>query len=218
MISTAIRTVVQRVYDRYIRHRLTLTVGSAAGVPVLRPRLFDFTRTDPEYKQGLIEAIHEHCGGRSVTLVGLGRGVSTVHCLRAGAIHVDAYEASQTMIDIAQHTFNSCPYEPTDRVSIHHNIVGEAIKIYGDKIGDTLSVSKLPMNDILVMDCEGAERSILDSLSSSQLPPTVIVETHPERGVPTGGTRAQLERLYDTVIEYDYMASDDRGKRVLVGR
>jgi len=218
MLRAAIRSVVHRLYDRFLRERLPLTVGSAAGVPVLRPRLFDATKTDPEYKQGLIRAIHEHCGDRSVTLVGLGRGVSTIHCLRAGATHVDAFEASQTMIDIAEQTFEACPYQPTDRMTIHHNVVGEAIETYGDDIGSSIPVSALPANDVLVMDCEGAERSILEALPSEQMPETTIVETHPERGVPIAETKSRLERLYGTVTVRDYMPDDDRGKRVLVGR
>jgi hypothetical protein len=216
-MTTLVHAVVQRLYDTFVRERLPLTMGSAAGVPVLYPRLLDATKNFPDYKQGLIRAIHDHCEGRPVTLVGLGRGVSTIHCLRAGATRVDAYEASETMIGIADQTFAACPYEPTERVSVHHNVVGEAVEIYGDGIGSSVPESELPANDVLIMDCEGAERSILDGLPADLSGSVAIVETHPERGVPTDETRARLERLYRTVRERDYMLEDDRGKRVLVG-
>jgi len=218
MIPGPIRPVVQRVYDFVLRERLPLTVGAVAGVPALYPRLLDVTKNHPEYKRGLIRAIRDNCGDRSVTVVGLGRGVSTVHCLRAGATRVDAFEASASMIDVAEQTFAACPYDPTERVTVHHNVVGEAVEIYGEGVGDHVPVDELPANDVLVLDCEGAERSILKRLSNDRLGSAAIVETHPERGVPTDETRERLEGLYNSVSEREYMPEDDRGKRVFVAR
>ncbi len=216
MIPGPIRPVVQRVYDAVLRERLPLTMGAVAGVPALYPRLLDATKNHPDYKRGLIRAIHDNCGDRSVTVVGLGRGVSTVHCIRAGATRVDAFEASASMIGVAEQTFAACPYDPTERVTVHHSVVGEAVEVYGKGVGDQVSVDELPGNDVLVLDCEGAERSILDGLSDDRRGSTAIVETHPERGVTTDETRKRLERLYDSVGEREYMPEDDRGKRVLV--
>lgn len=217
MIPRPIQSAVQRVYDAVLRERLPLTMGAVAGVPAPYPRLLDATKSFPSYKQGLIQAIYEKCADRSITVVGLGRGVSTIHCLRAGATRVDAYEASRSMIDIAQQTFAACPYDSTERVAVHHNVVGETIEIYGEDVGDPIPVDELPANDVLVLDCEGAEQSILDRLPDNQLGLAAVVETHPERGIATNETRKQLENLYDTVSEYEYMPEDDRGKRVLIG-
>lgn len=218
MRSGPIRAVVKHVYDAVLRERLPLTVGALAGVPALYPRLLDATKNHPDYKRGLIRAIHDNCEDRSVTVVGLGRGVSTVHCLRAGATRVDAFEASASMIDVAGQTFAACPYQPTERVEIHHGVVGEAIDVYGEDIGEPVSTGELPDNDVLVMDCEGAERSIIETLPTERAGRAAIVETHPSKGAPTEKTRTYLERLYRTVNSREYMPDSDERKRVIVAR
>jgi hypothetical protein len=209
--------VIHRIYNTILRERLPLTLGSAAGVPVHYPRLLDATKNFPDYKRGLVQAIHNHCEDRSVTIIGMGRGVSTIHSLRAGATHVDGFEASKTMIGVARQTFAACPYQPTERITVNHNVVGEVVKMYGDGVGSVIPESELPANDVIIMDCEGAEQKILTDIPRDRSGDVAIVETHPERGVPTNETRTRLERLYETVCEREYMPKDNRGKRVLIG-
>jgi len=69
-------------------------------------------------------------------------------------------------------------------VDVHHAIVGEALSINGQAgAAQTVPPDELPSCDVMQLDCEGAERSILSSLH--EYPETVIVETHPRYGAST---------------------------------
>lgn len=210
------RRVVRKVYNETIRPRLPRKYGVWAGVAVRTEALFDADDRHVNYKQGFIDAIHEHVqGDDTVTLVGGGRGVSTVHCLRAGAGHVVVYEAAEEMVELASETVSN-EWGNTN-AEFRHALVGEGIEVYGD-LGDAdiVAPSDLETNDVLILDCEGAERSILGNISDH--PETAIVETHPERSVPTKETRTLLTAAGYTVTERMYEPDQAQpSKRVLVG-
>lgn len=208
-------SIVQSAYNA-IRPYLPRKFGVWADVPVRCEALLDAEDYHPDYKRGLMDGIHEHVDdGDVVSLVGAGRGVSTVHCLRAGADRVVAYEAARSMLDVAEETV--AIEGAIDRVEWRHALVGEAVEVYGDLAGaDVVDPSELGGTDALVLDCEGAERSILDALGDR--PPVVVAETHPERGVPTDVTRELLaDSGYDVDARRYAPEQDVEGKRVLVG-
>lgn len=215
--TKTVRRYLQTAYNETIRPRLPRKYGVYAGVPVRNEGLLDAVDHHPNYKRGLVDAIRETVeDGDTVVLVGGGRGVSTVHCLRAGADEVIAFEAAAEMIETAAATVRAA--EVPGRAEFRHALVGEAVEVYGDLGGaDVVAPDELPDGDVLVMDCEGAERSILEG--AGDLPETVIVETHPERGVPTGPTETLLaDAGYDVTArqyEPDQAVAD---KRILVGR
>lgn len=208
--------VVQTLYDRYIRPHLPYVYGEFAGVTARYAKPLDASRTDEDYKRGMVDAVHEHVGdGDVVEEVGTGRGVLTVHCLRAGAEMVHTYEGSGKMMDVAIDTLdrNVGDWWPA-KVHIHHAIVGEPGTVYADPSGDVIGPAELAHADVLVMDCEGAEQPIIRQLGT--LPPTIIVETHVERGAAAWETHALLEvRGYD-VEERPYRPGVSK-KPVLVG-
>lgn len=210
-----VRRLVQHVYNRVLRERLPRKFGVYAGVPARTCKLFDATDYFPDYKRGLIEAIQEHVSdGDHVDLVGFGRGISTVHLLRAGASHVTAYEAAPEMIEIGRETL-SVNTVPEEAVDIRHSLVGEAVDVYGDESGaNVVSPGELSSADVLILDCEGAEESILSKLGN--LPETVIVETHPERGVPPQVTTDALKDDYETK-RLRYHPDRELEKQVIVG-
>lgn len=210
-----VRRLVQRVYNRVLRERLPRKFGVYAGVPARTRRLFDATDHFPDYKRGVVEAIQEEVSdGDHVELVGFGRGITTVHLLRAGAGKVTAHDAAPEMIDIGRETL-SVNTIPEEAVDIRHSLVGEAVDVYGDESGATVvSPSELSTADILLLDCEGAEESILSELGT--LPATVIVETHPERGVPPQATIDALNDTYD-IERLQYHPQREPEKQVIVG-
>jgi len=215
--TQTVRRYLQTAYNETIRPRLPRKYGVYAGVPVRSEGLLDAEDRYPDYKRGLVDAIHETVtDGDRVVLVGGGRGVSTVHCLRAGADEVVAFEAAAEMIDTAAATVRAA--EIPGRVEFRHALVGEAVEVYGDLDGaDVVAPEELPDGDALVMDCEGAEESIF--AGARDLPATVIVETHPERGVPTDRTRTLLTDAGYDVSERQFEPDQAvHGKRVLVGR
>jgi hypothetical protein len=97
-----IKSAIQQIYDSTIRNYLPRYVVAVAGIPVPKARLLDVTLAQPDYKRGLIEAVYDHVESKDVDMVGLGWGVSAVHCVRAGATRVDAYEAAGEMIEKAE--------------------------------------------------------------------------------------------------------------------
>jgi len=208
-----IRTAVQTVYDATIREYLPRKWGVYGTIPARSLRLFDQTDRFPTYKTGLKTAISANVAdGDHVVLVGGGRGVSSTWAARQGAT-VTAHEAAAEMLPIARETVTMQGVD--QQVTVKHSLVGEGIDIYGSA-ADAVVVSPadLETGDVLMMDCEGAEVSILDGLDD--LPETVIVETHPEKGSPTEETKALLEG-HDYHIESLVYEPGSTDKRVLVG-
>ena len=206
--------LLQEIYNRTVRPYLPKTWAVYSGVTVRNARLFDLEACDPDYKLGLIEAIREHSESRNVELVGLGRGVSTVHAIQAGATHVTAYEASKSMIDEARTTLdvNWCD---RSRLTIRHALVGEDVNVFG-AVGeaDQMFPSELNTADMLVLDVEGAELGILDSIST--WPEIVIVETHPVLGAPTTEVLDRLEPVYADVEAREHKPGAPPEKQVVV--
>lgn len=217
-----LRPIVQAAYDQLLRPHTPRTMGTMGGIPVPASktdqsayRILDATRHRPDYKYGLITAIHNHVDdGADVGLIGLGRGVTTVHTVREGG-RVTAYEAAREMIDTAETTL--AWQDLRDRVDIVHAVVetpgGE---VYGDDIADTVPAETLT-HDTLILDCEGAELAILPELDS--LPKTVIVETHPRQDAPSRVTRHVLVELGYKVTARGYEPREQNSeKRVLIGQ
>lgn len=208
--------LIRNVYDETIRETLPKKYRVLAGVAVYDGPILDVTSTKSYYKEGLLDAITEHVDeGDEVELVGFGRGVSTVYALDAGAAKVTAHEAAIEMIRIGKHTIDVNRTGDGD-VEVRHSIVGEGIDIYGDgERAEQIPPSELSSADVLILDCEGAERSILSDLG--EWPETIICETHPEKGVPTEDTIAEIDSDYQIATrEYEPNNDTPEGKAVVV--
>lgn len=207
------KKLIQPYYDT-IRPYLPRRKGTYRGYVARDDRLLDTTTKRPNYKQGLVEAIKEYAPGRAVCIIGFGRGISSIIALEAGASSVTAYEASGEMIGIGYEAFDLNRVS-TGNLTVRHALVGEDIDVYGSLDGaDVISPGELDPEDVLVLDCEGAEISILERLA--ERPPVVLVETHPGKGAPTDDTRELLESLrYDVQTKMYERAS--QAKKVLVG-
>lgn len=196
-------SLIQKIYNAALRPYTPRTFGVYAGVPAKGAHLLDATKNHPEYKQGLIQSIEtEVDDGDTVCLIGFGRGISSVYALRAGADEVIAYEGAREMIELGRETL--AMQDLGDDVQIRHVIVGEAIDIYGTTgSAQTVAPSELPECDVLVMDCEGAEISILEGMT--RVPATTIIETHPPKGAADEDVRALLDGLgYEEIVTKEY--------------
>lgn len=208
--------LIRKFYDATIRDHLPRKYRVLGGVAVYDASILDITSTKSYYKEGLLDAITEYVDNDDhVELVGFGRGVTTVYALSAGAAEVTAYEGAQEMIQIGKHTVR-VNRTGNGELTVKHSIVGDGIDIYGDgKQADQIPPSKLSNADVLILDCEGAEQSILASLG--HWPETIICETHPEKGVPTDATVAQLPDSYRVEArEYEPANETPDGKVVVV--
>lgn len=214
MINRPIGTVYDALLRDAIHRYLPNKYRIAAGVWVKDRALLDLTTDDPDYKAGLIDAIHECVDdGDRVELVGLGRGVSTINCLRAGADTVVAYEASAEMIDVARETLRTNYYDG-GTVDIRHALVGDSVCVYGAfDDAEMVPPADLGVCDVLIMDCEGAEESIVAGLD--RWPRHTIIETHPERGVPTEAILEEIPAEMDVYV-FEYEPENPKDKKVIV--
>lgn len=170
-------------YNPYLVDNSPRVFGVHAGVIHRNSRLLAKDHRRDRHKCGLMSSIEKYVkDGDSVTLVALGQGLTTVHAIRAGAGDVTAYEGSEKMISIAQETFelNLTPRE-YDRITIRHAVVGNPINVWGNFDEDAaVDPADLLCGDVLILDCEGSELSILSGLQN--LPQIILCETHPQLG------------------------------------
>lgn len=216
MSDQSFPAVVKYLYNRTIRSLLPRKLGVYSGVVARQPRLLDATDHHPGYKKGLMTAIEESVADRDVVLIGMGRGISTIKCIQSGAKSVVAYEAATEMLTRARETLDLNLTDREERkITIKHAIVGKEIDVYGSPSGASKVLpSELPRADVLVLDCEGAETSILEGIN--QYPETVVVETHPYHGAPSNQTTSQLNSLGYDVYEYTHEPGEDHPEKMVL--
>jgi len=187
-----------------------------AGVPVHQ----DSFRWAPFYERPLIrgmEGIVED--GDVVAIVGGGRGVTTVKAAKNVGENgrVIVYECGEETLQILTNTVRLNGVE--DRVEIHHAYVGAPETISDEsKTVSVVSVDEIPEIDVLELDCEGSELSVLTQLRESDVRPRgITVETHGRLGVPRKDVRELLEAMNYEVrhVGIEYRPSD---VHILVGR
>jgi hypothetical protein len=156
------------------------------GVAVRKHRLLDHPRHDEQadYERALIDGIRSVTeNGDGVCVVGGGLGVSTVVAARqvGDAGSVTTFEAARQGVERVTRTVEL--NQVAERVRVRHSVVSDDISVWGS-VGDAtrLSPDQLPVSDVLVLDCEGAEDDILEGIAFT--PRAVIVETHGCFGVP----------------------------------
>lgn len=193
------RGLVQRLYNRLLRPHLPRKYGVFAGVTARDKRLLDTTNRMDDYKHGLLDAIHEHVTeGDYVTIVGFGRGVTTVHALREGPARVTGYEAASGMIDVGRETIALADVNDA-KVNVVHAVVGEAIDVFGSTAGARCVDPANLTGDVLICDCEGAELSILDGLDADAFD-RYVIETHPRKGASAADVVSRMPAECDVRI------------------
>lgn len=137
-----------------------------------------YTVSDPEYEAASINSLREQVNsGDDVVVIGAGLGITTaVAAIQSEASgSVVAFEGAKERYEDLRRTIKYNSLE--DQVSTHHSIVAEANTLYGSSDGSNLTqVEEIPDCDVLEMDCEGAEETILCELKID--PRIIIVETH----------------------------------------
>lgn len=193
-------TLARTLYDRTIRNRLPRKLGLLNGVVVRRPRLLDITDHDPEYKSALLDPVRDHVTvAETVINIGGGSGVSTVVAAQqvGPAGRVVCYEGGEEYVELCEESAELNGV--SDQTDIRHAIVGDDVNVWGTA-GEAVSPSDLPECDAVVMDCEGAEWSILEGLD--QRPRLLVVEVHPQHDVQVAEVQSLLhERGYETSVE-----------------
>lgn len=192
--TTFLRIAINHVYNDVVRPRLPRTdttihyndvevrpfrVGDHL-VPIQAPPNQGGHPNPPEYEAELITQIERHVTDTdTVAVIGGGLGVSSVTAGRQATLgHVHTYEAGAEMSRILAETVSRNNVE--DRTTVHHAIVATAERTEGQtRDANYVPTGELPDCDVLVMDCEGAETTILPQLDPE--PRCIIVETHGNR-------------------------------------
>jgi len=183
----------------------TEKIGIYNGVAVRDLSLVQRNEKFPEYEARLIAGIREFVreGDRAV-IVGGGKGVSTVSTGKKVGPDgsVVTFEGSATMIEGVRETvsLNSV----SEIVEVRHAVVGEEINVYEETDeAPVLRGDELPDCDVLVLDCEGAELKVIDTID--QEPRAIVVETHEPFGAPQRQVRERLiENGYEIAATYEH--------------
>ena len=157
-------------------------IGVYNGVAARDRRVLDRDH-EPSYKQHLVAAVRDAVEpGDDVVFVGGGRAVAPVHAARCGA-DVTVYEAGDEALSV---TKSAAELNGVDLHTIYMT-VGAPGAVTGREAGYSADPDAIG-GDVLVLDCEGAERDILPVDGFE----TVIVETHPEHGSTLAAVRERL--------------------------
>ncbi len=205
---------LQFAYNNTIRDILPKKNRTLAEVDVHDTPLFDLHANNPRYKIGLILSIYDHVSvGDTVEIVGFGRGVTTTHIFRAGATRVIGYEGASNMIEKGIETVKrNC--EDISSLTVNHSIIGDPVDVYGDfSDAKVISPSKISTADVLVLDCEGAEMSILSDIGT--YPEKIICESHPTKGAPSGEIIELLKNRYNVSTRSHKL--DRNAKKIVIG-
>lgn len=208
---------VCRVFYNPIRPHLPKKLTVANGVVIRHRPFLDLTDVNPHYEASLIEQMENGIQeGDTVVVVGGGKGVSTVHASRlagqTGDVHT--YEAVRGQIDAINETLElNYTLAP---VTLHHATVGSVDSWSAERFGQSegsvnIPPHELPDADVLVLDCEGAEKQIIPHIAGSIR--SVVVETHGWLGSDRSTIR---ESLIDQGFDIQGESVEDAGKGIHV--
>jgi hypothetical protein len=185
----------------------------------------DHTADMADYESALMSGLSRATrAGDNVIVVGGGLGVTATHAasLVGPSGHVICYEGSPLLSESVGKT--AALNGLAERVKVECAIVGAAIGVYrnrGEKLPPVLPAAELPACDVLELDCEGAEITILRDMRIS--PRVALVETHGMLGTPSREVRATLQARGYVVTDLG-IAEPDLGQfceandvRVLLG-
>jgi hypothetical protein len=172
-------------HKSYIRDHLPPTrVVTLNGVEVKHDRpldkysLFVNSGDNPEYERILVSYIRFYAeAGDTAVVVGGGWGVSAVVTARqvGDSGHVHTYEAGQKQAKFASETVER--NNVGGWCDVYHAAVGSTVGAFNaPKNADHISGQDLPDADLLIVDCDGAEFQVLESISNA--PERLIVEHH----------------------------------------
>lgn len=193
MIDNLAYKLAKKTYNALLRpHYGWRKLGIYNGIVARGPKLLDFTDVKPKNKSATHNGLETYAGpGDTVVVVGGGFGVSSIKAAQETAPdgQVIVYEGAREHIPLIEETAEL--NDVADRIEIRNNVVGEAHDIYGSWAErDMVSPEDLPECDVLLLDCEGAELSIIEDMAIS--PRVCLVECHPAYGATVWNVESLL--------------------------
>lgn len=157
----------------------------------LGDKLFSTEILSYNYESAILQSIsHEVSFGDNVVVVGGGHGISAALSYKMSGKKVTVFEASKERVLSIK---NAAKVSDSD-FQIFHELVGEEVSVSGeiDSAGHRRP-EDLPECDVLELDVEGSEASILSNLETR--PEIIIVETHGVYNSPTEKVERKLNEL-----------------------
>lgn len=157
----------------------------------------------PDYEDQYIYCIRSYVEyDDDVILLGGGEGISAVaaaHATETG--RVDVYEAGEVEVEKTKQTVSINDVD--DIVTAHHALVGTDISVRSShKQANLVLPADLPISDVLCIDVDGAEFSILESLNRRVS--TIIVEHHAVKEDGEVVLQYQPDRVRSLLTENGY--------------
>jgi hypothetical protein len=213
--------VLRAAYVSRLRPYLPDTYLVYNGVKVPGKRLDEVcpfaVGSRPDYEYGIVSALEETVQhGDEVVIIGGGWGVSAVTAARLAGRKgkVVVYEGSKKYFQNIKKTAKLNGVKK--RLNVYHRIVGKIVKLKeGKKSNKTVDPKKLKKCDVLELDCEGAEKCIVEEMKIS--PKFLIVESHGHRNSPSKKIKDKMSskpyKLISSVIaeksNYEYCKKND---------
>lgn len=180
MIPDSLKERAAKLLQPYLSDKISVWNGVAIRDEFLLSQKDHY----PHHKERLTAAALAHSArGDRVVFVGGGPGVVPVRAAREGR-HVLVHEAAAEYVTQLRET--AALNEVV--MNVEHSLVESGRDVYGTTDGARRVNSDSLAGDVLVLDCEGAERDIVPTPQFD----TVIIETHPQHGAPTDMVREQL--------------------------
>lgn len=214
--TSMLRDALSYMYNLTVRSYLPRRIRVFNGVAARsEQRMLDleYDPAVPQYEQPLCDAIRKNVKKNDdVVVVGGGKGVSTVLSLEHSHL-----EGTATVIEASERQCSDIRevlrwHGLSNRAEVRHASIGEIRNAYGTLGHPTeLSAEDIPDCDVLVMDCEGAEKRILSNLDSR--PRVIVTETH---GCFDSPTQRAITRLREMRYETDLVGWEDEAQDVAV--
>jgi len=189
-MKTQTKKLIRKLCDLFPRTKYVTYSGIKTGLKrnrceVLFKRFAPEKQDQPYYEFTLLSALNENVGvGDHVVIVGGGYGVTAVKAANVSGENgcVTVYEGSETQSTIILETLK---LNKVNNVHLVSAIVGVNVAVYDGSSDDVdvIDPTTLPDCDVLELDCEGAEITILDNMIIN--PKRILVETHGIYGAPT---------------------------------
>jgi hypothetical protein len=188
-----VKITSQRITDKY--------VGSYIK------QYTDYSR--PDYEPVYIPAIRDYVStGDSVIMIGGGNGVSAVVAAKqvGSGGNINLFEGAASEVEKCRQT--RAINDITCELNIHHAVVGSNVSLRGEMRGaKCISPNELEKCDALLIDCDGAEFSILNNLKTR--PKKIIVEHHPVPGSDGMDVKYKPNRIRNILDDLGYEIIDE---------
>lgn len=207
-----LKEICKSTYSKSVRKILPRNPVYYNDVPISNGKYFDRTINKlieqedipadrPNYESGIVNSLREYVKpGQDLVIVGGGWGVTSVIAadLVGSSGTVRVFEAGSETVNNVRETLELNSVSST--VDVQHAIVGEPVAIPEDtNDADRITPRDIPECDVLELDCEGSEISILSSIDIR--PEIIIVETHGLYNSPTQEVAKLLKSKSYEVVE-----------------